>query len=142
MFGLDDIIGAALKIIDKVIPDPKAKMEAQLQVMQLKQAGDFKEIEADLQMAQMQADVNKVEAASPSIFVAGWRPYVGWVTGSGLAYDVVVRPIFMGIFEAFRHPVNFPTLDTSVLLTILTTMLGMGAYRSWEKGRGIDTKNI
>jgi hypothetical protein len=94
---------------------------------------------ADLQAAQMQADVNKTEAANASIFVAGWRPWCGWVCGTGLAVQFLVGPLFTWAAALFGRPVVFPVLDMSTLLTLLLGMLGLGGMRSWEKVNGTNS---
>src|SRR5260370_31345958 len=91
---LDLIVGPVLGIVDKVIPDPVAKAQAQIQLLQLQQNEQFKEIDAQLQASAQQTDTNKVEAANSNIFVAGWRPFIGWVCGGGLAYQYLVDPLF------------------------------------------------
>lgn len=126
MFGLDDIIGSALKIVDRVIPDPAAKAAAQLKVMELAQSGE---------LAQMtgQMDVNKAEATNPNWFVAGWRPFVGWVCGCGLFSQFIVRPFVIWGSALAGHPTDFPSLDMGTLVTLLGGMLGLTAARTVEK---------
>ena len=77
-----------------------------------------------------QLEVNKVEAAHKSLFVAGWRPFVGWVAGIGLAYNVIIAQI-LGIWF------TVPEVDPSLLTPVLMGMLGMGAMRSYEKSKGV-----
>jgi hypothetical protein len=89
---------------------------------------------------QGQMDINKVEAANPNIFVSGWRPFVGWTCGSGLALMFVVRPMCMWIANLCGHPVDFPQLDMSVMLELLLGMLGMGGLRTYEKLKGVAAK--
>lgn len=136
-FGLDDIIAEGLKIINKFIPDPQAKIEAQLEMMKIKQADAFKEIEAQLQEQQMQADINKQEAASDHVFVAGWRPFIGWVCGVGFALQVIIFPIVSTAAVALGHPLAMPEMPIEVLMVNLMGMLGLGGYRSWEKVKGV-----
>ena len=78
------------------------------------------------ELAKGQLAVNAVEAAHKSLFVAGWRPFVGWVSGIGLAYNVIISQI-LGIWF------KVPTVDPSLLTPVLMGMLGMGAMRSFEK---------
>jgi hypothetical protein len=77
-----------------------------------------------------QLEVNKVEAAHKSIFVAGWRPAVGWICGLGLAYNVLAYPIMEVWF-------TMPEVNTALLETTLYGMLGLGAMRSFEKMKGV-----
>lgn len=136
-FGLDDIIASGLKIIDKFIPDPEAKARAQLEMMQIKQAEAFKEIDASLQTMQMQADVNKIEAASDHVFVSGWRPFIGWVCGLSLALQFLIFPIAAWMALYWHVTLTFPALPTEMFYGLLFGMLGIGGMRSWEKTKGV-----
>ena len=82
------------------------------------------------ELAKGQLAVNAVEAAHKSLFVAGWRPFVGWICGVGLLYNVLISQILAIWFEV-------PTVDPSLLTPILMGMLGMGAMRSYEKTKGV-----
>lgn len=93
---------------------------------------------ADQARAQMQADVNKTEAASTSIFVAGWRPFIGWVCGIGLLTQFLINPIATWIAALCGKTLQFPTLDLGTLVTLLFGMLGLGAMRTFEKVNGVD----
>lgn len=135
-FGWDTIIQTGLGIIDKLIPDPKQKAEMKLKMLELQQQGEFKQLEADLQLAQGQIDTNKIEAASPDNFRAGWRPFIGWVCGSGFAIQFVVGPMGEWLSALLGHPTKFPEMDLSQMLPILFGMLGLGAYRTFEKVKG------
>lgn len=134
------LIAIAGKVLDKVIPDPQAKSEAQLKLLTLAQAGELKHLDAELAMATAQTDVNKIEAANPKVFVSGWRPFVGWVCGVGLAAQFVVAPLFTWVSALIGHPTPFPTLDLSTLGTLLFGMLGLGAMRTTEKINGVAAK--
>ena len=136
-FGLDDIIATALKVVDKFIPDPEAKARAQLEMMQIKQAESFKELEVALQEQQMQADINKVEAASDHIFVAGWRPFMGWICGLGFAMQVIIFPLVATVATLVGHQIQMPEMPIEVLMTTLMGMLGLGYYRTREKMGGL-----
>jgi hypothetical protein len=135
-FGLDDIIGAGLDIINKFIPDPAQKAQAAYQMAQLQQQEQFKQLDVQIQAMQAQTDTNKVEAASQSLFVAGWRPFIGWVCGSGLAYQYMVNPLFSWA-AAIQHWPLPPNLDLSTLITMLGGLLGLGAMRTVEKVKGV-----
>ena len=127
------LIEAGLKIIEKVIPDPAAKAAAQLELMKLQQAGEFKQLEADLQLAQGQVDINKIEAASDDPFKSGWRPFIGWVCGTGFAVQFVFGPLATWIAGMYGKTVVFPEMDVATMMPLLFGMLGLGAYRTYEK---------
>lgn len=132
----DIVAGPLLKIIDKVIPDPAAKDAAKLALLQLQQSGEFKAMDLEAAANAAQTDINKTEATSSSLFVSGWRPFVGWVCGSALAYQFLLRPIV----GAFLTSVTFPSLDMGTLMTLLGGMLGFGAMRTVEKINGVAGK--
>jgi Holin of 3TMs, for gene-transfer release len=130
------LIEMGMKIIDKVIPDPQAKATAQLEMLRLQQAGEFKEFEGQLAIALGQIEVNKVEAGSESLFKSGWRPYIGWVCGGGLTYQFLFRSLFGWAAENLWHWSLPPPLEMETLLTLLFGLLGLAAYRTVEKVRG------
>lgn len=137
MFGLDDIIAEGLKIINKFVPDPNQAAQAQLEMLKIKQADNFKNLEVALQEKQMQADINREEAKSDSRFVAGWRPFVGWVCGVGFSLQVVVFPLLSFVLAMIGHPLTMPEMPIEVLVTTLFGLLGLGGLRTWEKKAGL-----
>ena len=87
-----------------------------------------------------QMEVNKVEAAHHSIFVAGWRPFIGWCCGIAMGLEFIVRPITQwGILMAGKV-VTLPSLDTEQLYPILMGLLGLGTLRTYEKFKGVARK--
>ena len=131
MLGLDDIIGAGLRIVDKLVPDPQARAAAALEAAKMKQAGDFKDLEALIASDQGQVEINKTEAAAPDFFTRGWRPGVGWVCVLGLLYQFLLRPFLVTAGCAA------PALDIESLMTLLFGVLGLGAYRTRERLAGV-----
>ena len=131
---LGGLLDAGLKILEKVIPDPGAKAAAQLELLKLQQAGEFRQIEADLQVMLAQTEVNKVEAAQDS-FRGGWRPAVGWVCVAGMGYTYLGQPLiaWASAINGWAAP---PTIDTFDLLIMLGGMLGFGGMRSFERIKG------
>lgn len=128
------ILDAAIKIIDKIIPDPAAKAEAKLKVLELQQNGELKALELETQLAVGQLEINKVEAASSDFFRGGWRPAVGWTCASGLAVQFVLGPLLPWLFNVVGFTAEpIPQLDLEVLLTLLFGMLGIGTLRTVEK---------
>jgi hypothetical protein len=126
------------KVADKIWPDPEKKAQAQLELVKLHQAGEFKELEANLALAQGQMDINKAEASSGNAFAAGWRPAVGWICASGLGYQVLLRPLGGWIaFNWFNWTNLPPALEMDTLMSLLFGMLGLGAYRTFEKVKGV-----
>lgn len=87
-----------------------------------------------------QLEINKVEAASPSLFVSGWRPAVGWVCTIGLAMQFMIAPLITWGTIVVNHPVVLPPLDMAVLITMLGGLLGIGGLRTFEKVNSVDRK--
>lgn len=140
MFGVDDIISLGLKIVDKIIPDPVAKADAQLKLLQLKQTGELAELSAATDLAKGQIAVNQAEASNASVFVSGGRPFVIWIGGIGLAYAAFVEPIARFVAAVVYHYTGaFPPLDTTITMQILMGLLGLGAMRSYDKKQGTAT---
>ena len=137
MFGIDDVIATGLKILDKVIPDPDKKAEAQFKLLQLKQTGDLAEIAAGVALAKGQTDINAEEAKNASIFVSGWRPFIGWVCGSAFAAKYIGGPLCFVIAQYTGHPFTLPPMEFGELMPVLFGMLGLGAMRSFEKVKGV-----
>lgn len=84
-----------------------------------------------------QVELNKIEASHRSIFVAGWRPFIGWVCGFSFAYHFIVQPLLLFIAAAFGSEISTPVFDMDSLFTVLMGMLGLGGLRSLEKSRGL-----
>ena len=79
-------------------------------------------------LIELQAEINKVEAQNRSMFVAGWRPFIGWVCGFAFAFHYIVMPLLLAYTDI--KPVEF---DTNSLFTVLMGMLGLGGLRTYEK---------
>lgn len=121
------------KILDKIFPDPTQKAQAQIELFKLQQSGELAQLTADTALAQAQATVNSAEAANQSIFVSGWRPFIGWTCGSGLMYQFVLQPFLTWGAALSGHAIVAPSLDMGTLITLLMGMLGLGAMRTTEK---------
>jgi len=116
---IESLIGPVAGLLDKFIEDKDQKnaLAHQIATMSERHAQE---------LAKGQLEVNKVEAASASLFVAGWRPAVGWSCCFALVYSTILSPILSIWFTV-------PSVDSSLLTTVLMGMLGLGAMRSAEK---------
>lgn len=129
---LGDIIDMVGGLVSEVVVDKDKKREIQLELEKLKGEADerfHKELIA-------QTEINKQEAAHASIFVAGWRPFIGWTGGVGLAYSFVAAPFIEFVARANGYVGEMPMPDSSQLLALVTAMLGVGAMRSFDKVKG------
>lgn len=113
----------ATTAIQRIWPDKSAQEQAQLA--------------AAVAIVQGQLDANKVEAASPSVFTSGWRPAIGWVCASALAFQYIARPLLQwaGVLTGHNWP-QLPGIDDN-LWQLMLGMLGLGGLRSFEKVRGV-----
>lgn len=134
MFDIPGAIGAGSalisKIIDKIAPDADLEMKAKLNLALV-------EMQNEYSVVLKQLEINNTEAASSAKFVAGWRPFVGWVCGSALAYVALVEPFarFIAVV-AFGYAGEFPAVDTEITLQVLLGLLGLAGMRSFDKARG------
>lgn len=133
VMGWGSIADFANNLLNKIIPDPTQKAQAALQLAQLQQAGEFKEIDAQLAQMKAQTDINQVEAQNNSLFVSGGRPFIIWIGGIALAYQYLFRPLAPWIFSVFGHPVADPMALDDSLQSLVTALLGLGAYRTIDK---------
>lgn len=125
------LIPSVTGLLDKVVEDKdqKAKLAHEIATLAEKQAHDA---------AMAQVEVNKAEAKHRSIFVAGWRPFIGWVCGIALAYHFVLAPLIVfGVAWSGAEIPEIPTFDMDSLMTVLLGMLGLGGMRSFEKAKGL-----
>jgi len=114
------------KVLDRILPDPTQQAAAKLELLKLQQNGELAQITG-------QMEINKVEAASSSIFVSGWRPSIGWICGAGFAVQFVIGPLAEWGAALAGHPVKFPQMDTGTMMPLLLGMLGLGGLRTAEK---------
>jgi len=114
------------KVLDRVLPDPAQQAAAKLELLKLQQNGE-------LALITGQMEINKVEAASSSLFVSGWRPSVGWVCSAGFAVQFIIGPLAEWGAALAGHPVKFPQMDTGTMMPLLLGMLGLGGLRTAEK---------
>lgn len=122
--------------IDKIWPDPIKRAEELRKLEEMKQRGDLATLNAEVQLLLGQINVNAKEAEHKSIFVAGWRPFVGWVCGFGLLYASVIEPLMRFIATVNDYTGTFPILDTTITMQVLLGMLGLGLMRTKEKEKG------
>jgi hypothetical protein len=118
------------QVIDRVWPDPAQAAQAKLQLLQLQQTGELAQITGQL-------DINKAEAANESSFVAGWRPFIGWVCGAGCAWNWIGLPVAKFALSMLGHPVNMSAADLSEMMPVLLGMLGLGGLHSFERVKGV-----
>lgn len=137
--GIWDTVAAPIvAIINKVVPDKAAAAAAVAQLSEMQLQGKLADEMAQLTaVTSAQSDVDKVEAASASMFVAGARPFIMWVCGVALAISTIVAPLCTWIAALAGHPIAFPDLQNPLLQSTLAGMLGLGHItRTIEKVTG------
>lgn len=117
-------------LVDRLIPDraaaEKAKAEMEMQL-----------VNAANEAAMAQVEVNKIEASHSSVFVAGWRPSIGWVCAAGLAWAFVVAPVASWALIMLGIRAELPAIQFDHLFELVLAMLGIGGLRTFEKLRGV-----
>lgn len=130
LLGIGSIIESVGKVAGDLITTDKEKMQLEIENRKLDQALDLAQIE-----------VNKIEAASSSLFTSGWRPYIGWGCGTAFLYSAMFEPIMRFVAQVvFEYKGPFPQLDTNLTMQVLLGMLGLAGMRSYEKSKGVATK--
>ena len=124
--GLGAISGLADTVINKIWPD---KSEAEKQ-----------QLAAAVMVVQGQLDINKVEAANPSVFVSGWRPFIGWVCGSACAWNWIGLPIVKVLLAFTIYKIELAPANLTEMMPVLMGMLGLGTLRTVEKINGVAAK--
>lgn len=125
------LIGPVTGLLDKFIEDKDQKNQIAHQIATLAEKQAHEQVMGQL-------EVNRSEATHRSVFVAGWRPFIGWVCGVALAYHFVFAPLilFGAAFSGAEIP-ELPTFDMDSLMTVLLGMLGLGGLRTFEKSKGL-----
>lgn len=129
---LTAILNLGNTVLDRVLPDKTANDAAKAQLLSLQVSGELATNIA-------QAQIDQTEAANSSVFVAGWRPFVGWACGGAFVYAFIVQPFLQFILVAFHSTFDvtkIPSLNLSEMMPVLIGMLGLGAMRSYDKSQG------
>ena len=121
--AISALIGPVSAILDKVIPDKDLREKLSHEIATMAERHSQEQVMAQL-------EVNKAEAAHKSLFVAGWRPAIGWICGFALLYSTIISPV-IGIW------VEVPEIDAGLLTSTMLGMLGLGAMRTFEKTKGV-----
>lgn len=146
IFGAGGVATLLGKAVDKIWPDPNERAKAQVAILEAEQRGEFKVIDAQVELARQQTDINKIEAASTNWFIAGWRPGLGWTGALSYFYTFIINPFLVfgatvwgtdAVREAITH---LPHLDMGPLATLTMGMLGLAGARSFEKWADVEKK--
>lgn len=124
------MLGIGNKVIDRLWPDPAQAAAAKLELFKLQQSGELAVITG-------QMEINKTEAANPSVFVAGWRPFIGWVCGAACAWNWIGLPMAKALAVYHQVPFALSPADLSEMMPVLIGLLGLGGLRTVEKIQGV-----
>ena len=125
------LLPAVTDVIGRFLPEDKEKRAAAEREIEKQLATHL----AKIDLAQL--EINKQEAAHRNIFVAGWRPFIGWSCGIAMCYAYIIQPITIFVLAQTGNLVSLPTLDLSEMMPVLLGMLGLGGLRSFEKYKKI-----
>ena len=124
------VLGPALETLLNLIPDPNERARAEAEF-------NRQVLAAVVDEGRDNRETNKAEAAQQSVFVAGWRPAIGWVCAAALAFQYLVRPFWLwGLAVWWPSAPVPPTLD-GMLWELVMGMLGIGGLRTLEKVKGV-----
>jgi hypothetical protein len=121
--GVGAVADLANAAINRIWPD-KTEQEKQ-------------QLAAAVMVVQGQIDINKTEAANPSVFVSGWRPFIGWVCGAACAWNWVGLKVAVFVAAFFGHTISLEPADISEMMPVLLGMLGLGGLRTVERLKGV-----
>lgn len=126
---LGPILEVGKTLLDRFIPDPEKKREAEMELVRMAAEGELKQTIAQL-------EINAREATHASVFVAGWRPFFGWAGGAGFIYATILQPLLAwgAAIKGWPAP---PMLNLDLLWVVITGMLGIGGLRTVEKFKGV-----
>ena len=124
------LIGPVSAILDKVIPDKDLREKLSHEIATMAERHSQEQVMA-------QIEVNKAEAAHKSIFIAGWRPAIGWICALGMAGNFLIIPFANMGLELAKTGIVVPMIALSEMMPVLMGMLGLGAMRTFEKTKGV-----
>jgi len=120
--GVNEVAQGVADVVDRFVETPEEK-----------QAAEIIKRKIALEPDRWQAEINKIEAAHRTIFVAGWRPAIGWICASALAWGWILAPILQFIYPDR----TMPAIEVGQAISLVMAMLGMGALRTYEKNNNV-----
>ena len=124
--GVGAVSGLISDVVTRIWPD--------------KSAAEAQQLAAAVMVVQGQLDINKTEAANPSVFVSGWRPALGWICGAACAWNWIGLPIFKVAIAFTAYKIEVSPANMTEMMPILMGMLGLGGLRTLEKINGVAAK--
>jgi len=124
--GIGGIAEGVATAIDRFVETDEEKKAAALLLAKVRQEPN-----------KWQAEINKIEAGHRSLFVAGWRPFIGWVCGFGLAWKFVIAPLCLYVASLMGKAGVLPEINAGELIPLVMALLGLGGIRTYEKKQGL-----
>ena len=124
--GKDGALKQVASVIDSIHTSEEEKLDKKILMQRIQQ-----------KLAEKQLDVNAKEAGHRSVFVSGWRPFIGWIGGSALMFEFILSPCIEWYSKFAGLNLTAPEIQTGPLLAIVTSMLGVASLRSFEKSKGL-----
>lgn len=139
--NIDAIFSLGKAAIERIWPDPIKRSEELRKLEELKQRGELAELEAHVELMTAQLNINAAEAKHKSLFVAGWRPAIGWIFGSVIFYNFVLYPLMLWGWAVFAQAglEPPPRIESDALWQLISGMLGMSAMRTYDKIKHVQT---
>jgi hypothetical protein len=137
LLGIGGVIEAVGKVAGDLITTDKEKMQMEIESRKL----DLEQMKIEQSNNLAQIDVNKIEAASSSVFVSGWRPFIGWACGFAFLYIGLLEPIARFVAKiGFAYIGEFPEIDPTITMQVLFGLLGLAGMRTYEKTQNVANK--
>lgn len=126
------------KVLDKIFPDKTQADAAKFKLLEMANNKELEGLKSEFQLLVGQQEINKEEAKHGSLFIAGWRPFIGWVCGASFAWNFVGSPVAYWVAALAGKVMTPLNLSLSELMPVLLGMLGLAGYRTYEKVKGVE----
>jgi hypothetical protein len=137
MIDIGGLASLGETVINKIWPDENKRAEEMRKLEALRQEGDIARMNSHVQLLLSQAKINEAEAQHRSVFVAGWRPAIGWIAAAAIGYNYIAFPILEVVNAFLGSPATMPEVAMDNLFELVLGMLGLGGLRTYEKNKGL-----
>lgn len=137
LLGIGALVESVGKVADSLITTDKERLEMEIEQRKL----DLEEKKLDQAINMAQIDVNKEEAKSASVFVSGWRPFIGWGCGFAFVYIGIIEPVARFVAKVqYGYTGEFPEIDPTITMQVMFGLLGLAGMRTYEKTKQVAAK--
>lgn len=124
--SIGEVANGVASAVDRFVETPEEKKASKILLMKIQQEPN-----------KWQAEINKIEASHRTIFVAGWRPAIGWICACALGWGWVLAPIVETVLKIYNVQVTMPNIDVAQAISLVMALLGMSAIRTYDKKNGL-----